>query len=159
MHSWLYPSRVWLFEWLSVSIVVCYHVLLYLGMQAIKYGSYATAIVCLHSCSKERLRLATVRSDGYICHLATSYVIINRPYESTCCNYLCSVGMYPLRRCSHSTRHRLDDNFPMQCLRKFREQTFTASCVLCNTKVFVQHKTSPLPAGAEASSSKVGAAG
>lgn len=160
MHSWLYPSRVWLFEWLSVSIVVCCHVLLYLCRQPIMVVlSHATTIVCPHSCGKERLRFAWVRSDGYICHLATSYVIINRPYESTCCNYLCSVGMYPLRRCSHSTLHRLDDNFPMQYLRKFREQAFTASCVLCNTKVFVQHKTSPLPAGAEASSSKVGAAG
>lgn len=73
---------------------------------------HATAIVCPHSCRKERLRFAAVRFDGYIGHLTTSYVIASRSYESNCCDYFCSVGMYPLRRCSHSTLHRLDENVP-----------------------------------------------
>ena len=154
------PRHVWLFEWLYGCLVVCYDVLLYLCRQTIMVLlSQAIALVCPHSCSKERLRLATVRSDGYICHLATSYVIIDRPCESTCCNYFCSVGMYTFCRCNHSTLHGLDDNFPMQYLRKFREQAFTASCVSGGPKLFRPPETSPLPAGAEASSSKVGAAG
>lgn len=42
---------------------------------------------------------------------------------------------------------------------RFREQAFTASCVSGGPELFRPPATSPLPAGAEASSSKVGAAG
>ena len=154
------PSRVWLFEWLYGCLVVYYHVLLCLCQQTIMVLlSHATAIVCPHSCSKERLRFAMVRSDGYICHPTTSYVIAKHPYESNRCDYFCSVEMRVLCRCSHSTLHRLDDNFPAKYLRKFREQAFTASCVSGGPKLFRPPETSPLPAGAEASSSEVGAAG
>lgn len=121
--------------------------------------SHAITVVCPYSCCKERLRLATLRSNGYICHLATSYVIANYRYKSICCGYFYGVEIRALCCCRHSALSRLADSCPAQYLRQIREQTFTASCVLCNTKVFVQHKTSPLPIGAEASSSKVGAAG
>lgn len=42
---------------------------------------------------------------------------------------------------------------------RFREQAFTASCVSGGPELFRPPETSPLPGGAEASSSKVGAAG